>query len=229
VSTKFSFKDEIAKLKSLTFKEKLDHIWEYYKIPIVALVMVLALLGYIINAIVNPRPEIELFVAWNSDLALTESLDNLSEMLVERLEFNPAEQDIIVSWFPVDSADPQMQMATIQRMMAMLTVGGIDLFVLGEEQLHRHANNGIVTPLEEVLGAIRAMSPIAYELISERTVEITYEDFYGNTVENIMAIDISGTPMLRDIGFGELEFLISFAVNATFADHAKQAVIAFFE
>jgi len=229
VSIKFSFKDEIAKLKTLTFKEKVDHIWEYYKIPLIALVLVLALVGYIINGIVNPSPEVELFIAWNSDRVITDNIEELSFIFAERLEFNPVEQDVIISWFPVDPADPQMQMAGVQRMMAMLTVGGIDLFVLEEEQLQSHANFGIVVPLEETLSAIRVMNPTVYEIISERTVKITYEDFYENIVENIMAIDITGSPMLHEIGFGEIDFMISLAVNATFTDHAKQAIIALFE
>jgi hypothetical protein len=193
------------------------------------LVLALALVGYIINAIVNPSPEVELFIAWNSDRVSTDNIEVLSFIFAERLEFNPAEQDVIISWFPVDPIDPLMQAAGVQRMMAMLTVGGIDLFVLEEEQLQSHANLGIVVPLEEMLSAIRVMSPTVYEIISERTIKVTYEDFYENIVENIMAIDITGAPMLHEVGFGEIDFMISLAVNATFTDHAKQAIIALFE
>jgi hypothetical protein len=226
---KFSLQDEIAKLKTLTFKEKLDHIWEYYKVPIFAFVLLLVIVGSMINAALNPRPDVELFIAWNSDRVITDNIEELSLILLEHLEFNPAEQDVVISWFPVNPDDPQMQMASIQRMTAMLSIGGIELFVLNEDQLHSHVINGVVVPLEEMLNSIRAMNPTVYEIISERTVKVTYEDFYENTVENIMAIDITGAPMLHEIGFGEIDFMISLAVNATFTDHAKQAIIALFE
>ena len=48
---KVKFRMEIEKLREMSFKKKLEHIWEYYKFHIIAILVFFIFIGSIINTL----------------------------------------------------------------------------------------------------------------------------------------------------------------------------------
>jgi len=227
---KEQFSAEMTKLREMSLRGKVEHIWEYYKIPMIGIIILIFLIGGLLNMwIFNPRPETALFVAWNGGFALEEQFDGLRESLEKRLIDEHKNEEIIISQFMTGVDDPTMAMANVQRMIAMLSAGTIDLFILSTEMLEEQSNGGFLRPMESMLSEIKSMNPGIYARIEENITMVRYEIEEGDVSENIMGISIGSSPLLTELEFFEQELYLSIAITSDNTEIIKQALIAFFE
>lgn len=127
--------EELGKLKSLTPRQRLTYLWDYYKLPIGGLVLAAALLIYTLNY-QSGRGKIDLYAVLvnagegdstffsqaldEKDLGSTISIDT-SLTYVNALEL--AEEDI----------------STIEVLYALFAMGDMDLFAANPEVFERYA------------------------------------------------------------------------------------------
>jgi hypothetical protein len=222
---------EIAKLKEMTFKKKVEYIWEYYKLHIIGLIIILGIIGSLMNTwFFNPNPDSALFVAWSSGFTLHEQLDDLKDVLEERIVDENVNEEVVVSMFVgANSDDASMMMAYTQRLMAMVAAGAIDVFIIDAQQMEMYSNSGILRPMEDMLARVHSINPAVYELIEENKVSLRYEPEEGVFLENIMGISIIGSPLLSRLEFFEQELYFGISASARNIDNAIEALIMFFE
>ena len=230
---KEKFRLEIAKLREMSFKEKLEHIWEYYKFFIFGLVIILVISGSLINSLlINPQPQTALHISWNSGFIMHEQLTGLSDVLTARLIDEAKNETIVVSLSLTSADDPSIEMANQQRLIAMLAAGELDVFIVDEALLEEYSSFGFIQPLENLLEDIRLIDPVVYEEIKDKVAYAKIEPEEGVFEERLMGVNITGCPLLTELGL--LEFLESdlfFSLSATSQrqEKAAGAIIAFFE
>jgi len=221
---------ERDKLRKMTFKGKLEYIWDYYKIPIICIIAGLILIVSLINTLyINPPPGNALMIAWSAGIATDEQLDKLKETLDERIVDEGANKVVTISLFIASELNPSFSMANAQRMLAMLAAGEIDLFITDLPLLKEYSNQEIIQPLDIVLDALKARNPAVYDRIEEKIVYASYRTEDGSTAERKMGINIGDSPLLAELGFYEQELIISISISFGNIEGVIRSFVAFFE
>lgn len=193
---------EKARLREMTFKEKMQHIWEYYKIHLIVIVVILIVIGSFVNIwFINPRPKTVLFIAWSAGFALDEQTTGLADVLTGELVENKRKEAVEVSLFLTDSSDPQMEMANTMRMTAMIAAGMLDVFILTDELVAEFSQNGAIQPLDAILAELKSADPALYAEIEDSIAYGMYTTEEGSSGERMMGIDISNSPIISELAF----------------------------
>ena len=222
------FSREWAKLKEMTFEEKRWYIWEYYKLHIFILVLVLFIAGSIINNIINPPRQDYLYVAWQADLVTTDMLENLSERLSVIVD-DPDNYAVSVRMYTLTD-DPQMNMALITRFHAMLSLGEVHVLFTTGYDVYDFAEAGITAPLDEVLAIIRDTNPALYGAVYERLITITFTpEWEDEALTEIMGIHMGGSPLLAELGFISDDLYFGIVGNAHRPESTAELLRVFFQ
>lgn len=155
-------KAELNKLKGMTFKEKLDYIWEYYRIQIIIAVCVIALILSILNAFIfNPQKSIHTGMAFYGPFISQEILDNIELTMTTDLVSENENSKVYVTNFVMDEADMSYSYISVQKFVAMCSAQEIDIVISPKDQFIQNANRdyfvdlstveGIGFPLDEML------------------------------------------------------------------------------
>ena len=229
-SLKEKFRIEIANLREMTFKRKLEHIWEYYKFHIISVLIILFVTLSLLNIwVFNPNPDTALFVSWNAGFATDEQIDSLVDVFEERLIEAGVREEVVVSQFFFNSDDPSVNMAGIQRTVAMISTGMIDLFVLDSQLLEDYSGIGYLQPLDSYLSVIESRDPVVYNRIEENIVSAMCEIDEDIIEERMVGIRIGSSPLFSKLGMFEQELYLSIAVTSGRTENVIQALIMFFE
>jgi len=221
---------EIVKLREMGFKEKLEHIWEYYKFFLLGIVIFLVITGSLINAwLINPQPKTALLLSWNTGFVLHEQLDELSGTLTNRLVDEKVNEAVSTTQMLTSTDDPTINMASQQRMIAMVAAGEIDVFILDSAMLVDYADNGLIVSIESMLDEISSIDQEVYDRIKERVVYARFGSEEGQVEEAIMGVCIEACPLLKDLDFYEKDLIFSLCATSKRLENVKAALIAFFE
>ena len=212
------FKTEWNKLKVMSFRDKRQYIWEYYKLHIIFGGIAIAILGSIINTVfINPPRREYLYIAWAGSFILPAHLEALEERL-EVIVSDPERYLVrVTSYAPTENLE--MDMALQQRFFAMISVGAIDLYVISsEEHVHGVAEFGLIRPIYDVVDAMAALDPVFHAKMLERLVVITYIDPEGDgeaKITNAMAVSLEGSPLLEATGLWSDGLYVGFVSTST--------------
>ena len=227
---KEKFRIEIAKLREMTFREKLEYIWDYYKLHIIITCVLILIIGSLINTVLrNSPPQTVLFISWNAGFILDEYLIDLADVIKEQIiDEKPNEKVEVISLLTFED-DPAISMTNASRMVAMLTAGVIDVFILDSLQLQEYTHNEFIQPMEMMLAEIQRVNPTAYTHIEEKITYSRYETGDNNLEERIMGIDISDSPLLSKLVFSEQELYFSTSITSVNTENVVRALILFFQ
>jgi len=186
------FASERAKLKGMSFKEKAAYVWEYYKIPIIAVIVVAIIIGSIINSVwINPEKKMYLQFAFFGGYADDSAAASMCGQLEAAL-MTPDEQEklqISSASFMTDSGDPQMDMAYQEKFASMISVRELDLLVVDDADLDSMVSQGILAPVKDYLpdGLLPKVSGSLIESADENGAKDDYaikldgNTFFGNS------------------------------------------------
>jgi len=221
---------EIVKLREMSFKEKVEHIWEYYKFILLGLVVFLIIIGSLINAwLINPQPKTALLISWNTGYVLHEQLDELSEALTKQLVDEKENEVVSTTQILTSTDDPTINMASQQRMIAMVAAGEIDVFILDSKMLVEYAGNGLIVPIESMLTEIRSIDKAAYDRIEEGFVNARFESEEGQIEEAVMGVSLENCRLLLELDYYQEDLIFSLCATSCRQENVKAALIAFFE
>ena len=221
------FKTERAKFREMTFTEKRQYIWEYYKLEIFAAVIFLVLIGYMINILfVNPPKRDYLYIAWVGHQVYQGNLNEIGENLSVIVSNPYREQVTVMSYAFADN--PQMDSALQQRFFAMLQTGSIDLFLTTQQGVQELAEGELSRPIHEVMTYVSAINPTLYHQVSNQLLTITFEiDEY--TYTDVMAVPLANTPFFEYLGIMSEDLYIAVVINTQNFDRIAKALEAIFQ
>ena len=152
-SNKEKLRNEWEKIKSLKGKELREYIWEYYKLYIIVVLIILAVIGNsIYRSAVNPPLTPMLNIAWNYGPQLPDFYMDLADELTSHLEASVKNERVfIIPFFETD--DPQMNMAMQMRLAAMVSTGEVDIVIATEDELGLLADEFILLDISSWLPA----------------------------------------------------------------------------
>ena len=224
------FAVEGAKLKEMNFTDKRQYIWEYYKLHILFVVIILFLTGNIINNVfINPSKRIYLYIAWQAGFVHSEPLDALGE----RLSIIPEDQEryeVLVRSYEFTD-DPQVDQALAARFHAMLAVGNLHATITTREGIAEFAGFGVIRPVTELLAAIRDICPILHNDMADRALHITFTPpDEESPITDAMAISLNHAPLLTQLGLSTDDLYFALMINCyRFYEAAKALRVVFYE
>ncbi|MCL2605262.1 MAG: hypothetical protein FWD90_12350 [Defluviitaleaceae bacterium] len=212
-----SMREERKKLGRMTFREKRQHIWEYYKLPIIVAAVVMVLLGSIVNRIINPPKEDFLYVAWLGAQIDPALLTELGERLEPAVD-NPERQQVTVITYAA-TADHALNAAMQTRLAARVRVGDVDIMMSTRAGIFElNEAGGWLRPADDVLHALRISDPPLYERLDLYVIE-------GKP----MGIRLAGSPLLESLGIDTGDLFLAVVSNTQRVDNIALALRELFK
>ena len=221
------FRTEWAKLREMSFRDKRQYIWEYYKTHIIAFAVVVFLLGSFINIwFINPQKNEYLHFAWLYPAMPGGQLERLGQSLSVIVN-DPDREEVIV--FPYVTTDNhEFNMAVQTRFFALIQVGAIDAFFVFRSEIEHLASEHFIRPVTEVMEQVAILNPQLYRELADRVLTTTFKLEDGPYITDAMAICLSNAPLLEYVGIDTSELHLAVLGNAgRFYELAKALELMF--
>lgn len=167
---KENFQAELDKLKTLTFKKKIEYIWEYYKIPIIAVVFAVIIIVSFARTLAAVNKDAITFVATD---VLCEDSDITSRVLndafTKHMGDEADEKDMIVldASMYFKNNDEYTASVMIQKLTAMVSSHSANIFIGSNDFVQTQGAFGMFENLEEKL------DPQIYEALKNNDMLIS--------------------------------------------------------
>ncbi|WP_121613404.1 hypothetical protein [Mesobacillus foraminis] len=188
-------------LKGMTFKQKAEHIWEYYKLHMIATLAVVVLGTMFVSSFTGKEESFDITVVGRSPVvdSITAS-DQLNDYFKD---FNIA-ADVIHS---PESTFSSISNQEAQKMLVRAAAGEIDLLILDENIYQELSQQDPFTPLEN--------------FIASSNLEIPDESLYSGKRNMVYGINTSSIPSLKEFSYLQNKVLCVFS-SASEKDEVKQ-------
>ena len=189
VTFKERLNEEAAKLKEMSFKDKFWYIWEYYKFPIIGVIIAVFLVGSIGSAMYNNRFDTALSCAvlnsrYDSDALTVDQYFNEGFRAFIGLDEN-TKIDVDYSMSPTfdESAMNEYSYAELAKLTAMISSKGLDVMIGRPDVIDHYGEMDGFLNLEE------ALPPDLYEQVKDYLYPVTnaetgQESFCGLRLED---------------------------------------------
>lgn len=220
--TENSFSQRLKKLKvdlrGMTFRQKVDHIWTYFKeVILITVISLIVLIGIGIN-VLTPKKELLMGGMCACTYLTAEGENYLMDAYFEELQGNPKKQEVQLYFrsFGEFSTSPQDYDA-FQSIIAMMSAEMIDYLLIDDDRLEPFVGYESLMDLREVFTA---------EELEQFGDKIRYAqdaDEDGNpTGEQIpVAVDITDLPFIQACRQYQQNIFLSFAANSPNKDSLR--------
>ena len=221
------FRTEGTKLKAMTFREKRQYIWEYYKIHILTLIVV-ALIGA--TWAWSSSPPEYLYVAWFTTGPYDEDIRHLSQAL-EVIVPEGSNQPVVVSNY-AHTGNPAFDNPRAQRFFAMTHGGMIDGLLAPQQGILELSMSQFARSIHPVMAYVADISPVLYSQVSANLLTITFstdQDRPEETeVTDVMGISLQGSPLLASLGIDDTDLYIALSSTGQRPERMARALEVFF-
>lgn len=215
-------KSNKAKFKELKRKEKVEYIWEYYRLHIFAGIFVLIVIGSFLNIwVFNPPPKSAVSVNFVGSSIFADNTEPLEK------ELNPiivteemGNKKVFINTYIFGMKDPQMQMATQTKFIANISARELDVLILDKEQFDSLVLQGSMLPLDQVFSEDE-LGKLTDRLLKGKSEEDTNEQIYG--------IDITDNEKIKTVMVGDSDIVIGVVSNTLKIEESKKVIKWFLE
>ena len=144
-------KAQRGKIKEMSFKEKISYFWEYYRIPFFIVAAVIILASFLIHDIATAKPYGFYAMLINASPSTQET--DLEQSFSTYADIDTAKYDCYIdtaTTLNLNSTN-QYDMASIQKIMAVVAAGDLDTMVADYNSFSHYAMNDTFTDLRKVL------------------------------------------------------------------------------
>lgn len=204
--------------KTMTIGEKIEHIWEYYKLVVIGIVAAVAIIIYAIVKVVTPEPD----VVMNAILVNANSFEIQEENTFQRyLKENnyDLENEIIdvnSTMYLDKDGDSQASAISYQALTAWIMVGEIDLLI-GDE--------GVIDMLCAGQGLIEMEEILSEEMFEKYKDRLYTVEDVENGVTYVCGIWLPEENPLKQDGYYTGEVLAAIPYTAEHMDTAKDVLL----
>lgn len=213
---------ELEKLKTLHGPQKIRYIWDYYKLPIVVLCILLYILGYSLYGHFTHKETI-LYTALVNVSASDSLTEQLSTGFLDSLDQDTSKitmQLYTGLYLTDDETNPYHEYTYASRMKILASIDGkqLDVVLMNKEAFDAFSQNGYLCDLEELLSSedVDLYNRLKPHLVTNTVIlednstdlqldpSITYQ---AVTEEHPFGLDLSQTSMISDAGFSDIVYL----------------------
>lgn len=210
------------RLKSLNGKNKIQYIWDYYKLPLALFGILLYILVYVSYNHFTCKDTI-LYAALVNVNAGENLTAGLSDDFVEYLNMNPSKNKLELYtglYLTDDEQNEYFQYAYASRLKILAAIDGeeLDVVLMNREAFDAFSQNGYLCDLETFLSqedlvlydTIKQDLAANITILEDNLIELQLDPsvvYYAVTEEHHYGIDLSHTDLIRDAGFKEPVYL----------------------
>lgn len=148
---------EKAQFAKMNRKEKLDHIWTYYKVPIFLVLLGIFVVGWCVNHyILNPPAQVGFRVVTYGPYSSYSKADELSDRYQERFAELLGEKIALVQSVQDYSGNEmyyEEAMASVTQITALVSAGDLDILISGIAPTATFGLGGFFEPLDSFFTA----------------------------------------------------------------------------
>lgn len=198
-------------MKGMTGKEKVEYIWEYFKIHIIVTICVIAAItSFVIEINTNPQYVFNLTMLGQYQ-DMTKSADFEKEVTKALLGENSGRKQAQVDFYPLTTSAQtgqlELQYEYTQKFMVMLATSSLDAMILDEASFNSVCKDNGLLRLDTVSGI---------DLKGLKTVEASNE----KQGKGIYGIKVDDLKKLKDIQFDSEGKILCIASNSKHVDNA---------
>ena len=213
---------ELEKLKTLHGPQKIRYIWDYYKLPIVVLCILLYILGYSLYGHFTHKEKI-LYTALVNVSASDSLTEQLSTGFLDSLDQDTSKTTMQLYtglYLTDDETNPYHEYTYASRMKILASIDGkqLDVVLMNKEAFDAFSQNGYLCDLEELLSSedVDLYHRLKPHLVTNTVIlednstdlqlypSITYQ---AVTEEHPFGLDLSQTSMISNAGFSDIVYL----------------------
>lgn len=231
---KYEKDKEKAAFKEMSFQKKMEHIREYYTLPIVLGLVGLYIFGWALNHyVINPPKKATVNITFHSYEISQDEMEKLEKELPDVFpEYYDDRHEISTDQIStgIDMGAAGYDSASGTKLVAMIETKSIDLLVGDLSALGNDAFNAFLMPLTDVftdeeLARIKELGYVQ-EGADSPIVEVSEGELNEYGYETLKdpqpyLVDLSGNLTLRTIINGEATY-VGFAANAPHLEEAKE-------
>ncbi len=174
-------KRENIKIKDMSFKKKIEYIWEYYKVHIISITAAIIFICVFVQEYKeNKRPLYLDVILINSDIAY-EDTNYIKDDFIKYSDIDIETYNLTIDPTPVisETQNDQMTIANIQKVMAMYAAGDLDVVIGPDSIINGYGAVGAHMDLTSVLDndLKKTLTDKGYEIYYTTVYE---EDENGN-------------------------------------------------
>lgn len=147
-------KEEISKLKQLTFRKKLEYIWDYYKPLLAGIIGFVILVCVAVRIVRGSQMVTELSVAFVNSQDLGQGSEALKAGFAAYSGLNGKNQEVeLDSSYVINlNGGDQMTAASQAKLMAVISAEALDVVVMPEDIYENYLKAGMYLDLAQALG-----------------------------------------------------------------------------
>ena len=136
-----------SQFKQMSFKQKVEHIWEYYRVNIFLTLFAIFIVGSLVNVIfINPAPKTYTGVAFYDNYVNSEIIGQLNDEFTKRFVPNTENLQVKFSSYYDSESDPTIAVDMAQKFEMLLYAKELDLIITGKNEkteidYHLHYQN----------------------------------------------------------------------------------------
>ena len=199
-------KQELEKIKGMPIKKVLNYIWDYYKIPLISISILIGLIGYFMSIFLRPVQETAGAVAFvNFYEDITEN-SSFYQTFMEQYKEMPIESTLIFDnhYFFNLEKEADYKNSYYQKLTAYLEAGTVDVVICEEENLMGIAKSGRFLDLSDER---------VEKIYREYQKQIVYLSFEGEKIP--IGIDVSDSPVLTGVNGYQKKCYLAISSNAS--------------
>lgn len=147
-------REEISKLKQLTFRKKLEYIWDYYKPLLAGIIGIVILVCVVVRIVRSSQMITELSVACVNSQDMGAGSEALKTGFAAYSGLNGKNQEVELDSSYVISLNggDQMTAASQAKLMAVISAEALDVMVMPEDIYENYLKAGMYQDLAQALG-----------------------------------------------------------------------------
>jgi len=210
----------MTKFKALTRKEKIEHIWEYYKFHIIGTIVTTIFLINLLVTIFSPKlPEPGAHVVMIGSLAQDDEKTASLTSEMEHIIGDGEDERVKLTFFSVNWEETsQLTIGMEQKLMVMLHTREIDILGLEKQRFDVYAKN-LDESMFESLEDISTLEKIL-EQNQDNLVKVKFGD---EEEEKVYGIFVKDNIKFKKMGLGD-DFIMTIPVVTKNKDNAVKVI-----
>ena len=190
---------EKEKLKNMSTKEKMNYLWEYYRLHALGGILAVAAIIYTIYQIATPNISTQFYAAIIDSSLSTETVEEYASEFSDYLDLNPKLEDIQINdtFYLNSGSNYNIQ----QALTAYIAAREVDVIIAPESQFLNYAQNDYFTKLSEALPT-DIYSSLTDRFYLSETAEDSEKHAYGiylNDSDLFKGVTYDGEPYVLGI------------------------------
>lgn len=195
---------EKEKLNDMSFHDKLNYLWEYYRIHAAIAVGVIALIIYIIYEIVTPDVKSQFYAAIIDSTIDTKVMQEYSDTFGKYLELDPKTQSVEFNDQFYFSSESDYAASLQQVLATHIAANEVDVIIAPESEFANYVTYGYFAKLSDELP-----TDIYSSLTDSFYISSTEED----STKNAYGIYLTDSNLFKDLKYNGDPYVLGIVAN----------------